>query len=198
MPHCPDIDWPDVLPRLLLWAQSLHRRYLAGLPGAPTPEDLVHDAAADLLTGRRAWPEGLPAFVVLHGVVRSHVSNAVARASVPGAAGFQLRSVPIEEGSAAWNEAADELVDRAAVRARALALVEDDADLVRIVTLWFDDPSLKPLDVADILGLTATDVYHATKRLRRRLEPLGPLLREIAGPPSPKPRRPPTRSGLSV
>ena len=181
MPSRPDIDWPDVLPRPLLWAQSLHRRCLAGLPGAPTPEDLVQDAVADLLTGRRAWPEGLPAFVVLHGVVRSHVSNAVGRAGVPGSSGFHLRSVPIGEAGPAADEPADELADRAAVRARALALVGDDADLGRIVALWFDDPSLKPLDVAEILGLTATDVYHATKRLRRRLEPLGPLLRELVG-----------------
>lgn len=186
----PEIDWPDVLPRLLLWAQSLHRRYLAGLPGAPTPEDLVQDAAADLLTGRRVWPDGLPAFVVLHGIVRSLVSNAVSRASVPGAAGFVARCASIEEAGMADGTPADESVDRSQVRARALRLVSDDDVLSRVVALWFDDPSLKPLDVAAMLGLAPADVYHATKRLRRRLEPLGPLLRTLVGEGDPPVDRP--------
>lgn len=167
-----------MLPRLLLWARHLHRRYLDGLPGAPSAEDLVQDAATDVLTGRRACPAGIPVFAVLHGIVRSHVSNALARASVPRADGFTLRTRSLDDMDQARQEAPDTLADRAAVRERALALVADDAVLGQIVALWFDDPALKPLDLAEMLGLTPTEVYHAAKRLRRRLEPLGPLLRD--------------------
>lgn len=158
------VDWEALLPRLLLWAQRLHARVLFDVRGAPSPEDLVQDAVADVLTGRRSRPEGVPLAVLLYGVIRSRASQVLSRAKTRGESPGP-RYVSLDEAERVHAEASGESAD---LRERVLALVGDDAVLRRIVDLWFEDPGLKAADLAAMLGLAPAEVYAATRRLRRR------------------------------
>lgn len=173
-----DDDWEAVVPRLLLWANRLHARALSGVRGAPTPEDLVQDAITDMLTGQRVRPDGLPLLVFLYGVIRSRVSQTLSRSKTRGEM-TQARYVSLEE---AWNvhaEAASDPAHAAGLQARVLELVEGDDLLEQIVRLWFEDPDLKSRDLAAMLEVSASEIYSATKRLRRRTEASGPLFGDL-------------------
>ena len=167
MPEPSSDDWEALLPRLLLWAQRLHARTLADVRGAPAPEDLVQDAIADVLTGRRTRPEGVPLAVVLYGVIRSRASAVLSRAKTRGEAPGP-RYVGMEEAEEAHARASGDAAQAADLRERVLALVDGDEVLERMVALWFEDPGLKARDLADMLGLAPAEVYAATRRLRRR------------------------------
>ncbi len=168
-----EAEWPRLAPRLLLYAGKLHRHVLARFPHAPDPADLVHEAVADLLSGHRARPEDVTLFVFLCGVIRSKASNFLMRqqrldgtdrlgryvdADSPGA---HRIPTPGPEGEGV-------------LRAQVQALIADDPFLVRMTQLLFDDPELKPGDLAEMLGCTATEVYAARKRLERRVAALRP------------------------
>ncbi|MEO0556611.1 MAG: hypothetical protein AAF170_00365 [Bacteroidota bacterium] len=177
-PDRADEDWEAVVPRLLLWANRLHARTLSGVRGAPTPEDLVQDAITDTLTGQRVRPDGLPLLVFLYGVIRSRVSQTLSRSKTRDETA-QARYVSLDE---AWNvhsQAASDPAHAASLQERVLALVEGDELLERIVRLWFEDPDLKSRDLAAMLGVSAGEIYSATKRLRRRTEASGPLFGDI-------------------
>ena len=163
-------DWEALLPRLLLWAQRLHARTLADVRGAPTAEDLVQDAVTDVLTGRRSRPEDVPLAVLLYGVIRSRASQVLSRARTRGEA-TGPRYVSLEEARTVHADAAADPAHAADLRDRVLALVAGDEVLEKMVALWFEDPALKPGDLADMLGLSPSQIYAATRRLRRRGDP---------------------------
>lgn len=163
-PH--DDDWEALLPRLLLWARRLHARTLDDVRGAPSPEDLVQDAVADVLTGRRTRPEGVPLSVLLYGVIRSRASQVLSRARTRGSAPGP-RYVGFDEAAGHHAEAAADPVQAADLKARVLRRVAGDDLLVRIVRLWFEDPALPARDLAEMLEVPAADVYAAARRLRR-------------------------------
>ena len=165
-PTPPD-DWEALLPRLLLWAQRLHARVLHDVRGAPSPEDLVQDAVTDVLTGRRSRPADVPLAVLLYGVIRSRASQVLARSKTKGEAPGP-RYVDLEAAERLHAEAAADPARAADLRERVLALVAGDETLEKMVALWFEDPALKPGDLAAMLGLAPAEVYAATRRLRRR------------------------------
>jgi len=155
-----------LLPRLLLWARRLHARSLADVRGAPSPEDLVQDAVADVLTGRRSRPDGVPLPVLLYGVIRSRASQVLSRARTRGGAPGP-RYVDLTEAVGHHTEAAADPVQAADLRARVLRRVAGDDLLVQIVELWFQDPGLPARDLAEMLDVPAAEVYAAARRLRR-------------------------------
>lgn len=173
-----DEDWEAVVPRLLLWAGRLHARTLSNVRGAPTPEDLVQDAIADTLTGQRVRPDGLPLLVFLYGVIRSRVSQTLSRSKTRGEA-TQARYVSLEEAWTVHADAASDPAHAAGLQERVLELVAGDELLEKIVRLWFEDPDLKSRDLAAMLGVSANEIYSATKRLRRRTEASGSQFGDI-------------------
>lgn len=56
--------------------------------------------------------------------------------------------------------------------------VTDDPMLLRMVDLIFEDPLLKPRDLAKLLGTSIKEVNNAQKRLRRRLKDVHEMLKK--------------------
>ena len=163
-----ETQWLTLSPRLLLYAGRLHRRSIGRFAGAPEPYDLVHEAVTDYLTGHRVHPDGLDLFVFLCGVIRSKASNFLDRQQrLDGTARFG-RYVS-DEAPVARRVSTPGPDGSGHLRDQIRALVADDALLVSMTGLLFDDPDLKPADLADLLGCTASDVYSAKKRLDRRV-----------------------------
>ena len=174
-----EADWDDLLPRLRLFAHQFHRRYLSRIPQAPTPDDLVQEAVTKLYTGQRKLPDDVPLLTVLINNIQSDIWNFLTREgytrkdSKGKARQGGGRHVALE----AWMEDEDQGRQPAdgvmrdwheQIRAR----VDDDPLVLRIVELLFEDPKLKPRDLAHMLGTTVPDINKAQKRLRRRLKGL--------------------------
>ncbi len=170
-PSSLEAQWPTLSPRLLLYAGRLHRQALGRFANAPEAVDLVHEAVTDLLTGHRVRPDGVDLFVFLCGVIRSKASNFLDRQQrLDGSARFG-RYVS-DEAPIARRVQTPGPDGSGHLRDQIRALVEDDPQLVRMTELLFDDPDLKPGDLADLMGCTANDVYSAKKRLERRVASL--------------------------
>ena len=80
-------DWDDLVPRLLLFAAGRLRRLIwrgdrRGVPpGAPLPEDLVHEAIAKTIAGQRVWDRTAASlFQHLAGVIASDLNHLAMRA----------------------------------------------------------------------------------------------------------------------
>lgn len=162
-------DWGDLSPRLLLAAQRLHAQYLRRLPGAPEPADLVQDALADLMTGRRACPPDVPILTVIFHVMRSKATNLLTTNRAVGTEAGGPRHIALDDAPALATPIAPATgVVRDAIRQR----VADDPELARMVDLWLEDPKLKPGDLAAMLEVPVRDIYNARKRLARKLADL--------------------------
>ena len=168
-PRLQNADWNDLLPRLLLAAVRFHRRYLRSYPGAPEPHDLAQSAITNVLTGVRQLPEDVPLFVALHEVMRSKVSNFIAKKSRRGTVALDEERLAI---TADTNT--DGKQDASYERFKHLIreCVADDPFLVRMVEHLFEDPLLKSADLAAMMGVDVREIYNAYKRLRRRVAPL--------------------------
>lgn len=165
-------DWDHLVPRLLLVARRFHQRALCNYRGAPEPMDLVQQAIADVMDGRRRWPQGVPLFNLLYGVMRSHVSNFAARQQPTGPAEAGTRHISLDDVLVPAADALPADIRRSELREAVLRLVEDDPLLERMVELLFEDPHLKASDYAAMLDIPVEDVYNAAKRLKRRATPL--------------------------
>lgn len=164
-------DWEDLLPRLLLVARRFYARALVHYRGAPEPRDLVQQAITDLMDGRRTLPEDVPLFTVLCGVMRSQVSNYVARQQPVGsdtehAAARHTMLTPDMAGSLDTTDgmATDDL------RARLYQVIGDDELLQQIIDLLLEDSALKPRDLAEMLDVPVRTIYNAKRRLKRKMK----------------------------
>jgi len=73
------------------------------------------------------------------------------------------------DGFASGEPRADDLLYQSGYTARVRRLVADEPDLRELVEAVFDLGLTKPGDIAEALGVPATDVYARQKKLRRRL-----------------------------
>lgn len=170
-PHCAhrrlrNVDWDDLLPRLLLAAERFHQRHLQPYADAPEPRDLAHAAIMDVLNGNRRLPEDVKLFVTLHEIVRSKVSNFVAKKMRRGTVALDEKLLAITADAATdGKQHASYEHFKDAVR----GYVRDDPFLERMIEYLFEDPLLKPADLAAMMGVDVHEVYNAYKRLRRRV-----------------------------
>ena len=170
-------DWDDIIPRVRLWATHFHKRYLKNIRAAPSPDDLVQEAIVKLYTGRRKIPDHVPLMTVIINNIQSDIWNFLTKEGYTksdsrgkGRKGWG-RHIGLEE----WMEEHDaqslpsqsELKDLYAVISSKVA---DDEMLQKMVDLLFEDPLLKPRDMARLLGASIKEVNNAQKRLRRRLQ----------------------------
>ena len=172
-------DWDDILPRIRLWAHHFHNRYLKQIRAAPSPDDLVQEAIVKLYTGRRALPDHVPLLTVLINNIQSDIWNFLTKegytkkdSAGKGRKGWG-RHVALED----WVRMHDERGIPPASELRGLYeavydKIQDDAMLVDMVDLLFEDPLLKPRDLARLMGKTVKDINNAQKRLRRKVEEL--------------------------
>ena len=84
MPDTPDLrrlDWKDLYPRLLLYAEGRLRRMVwlrelrGPIPGGHTADDFIQTAYLKFADGSRAWNPNLTAFQNFVGAISSVISN---------------------------------------------------------------------------------------------------------------------------
>jgi len=179
------VDWEDILPRVQLWANHFHKRYLRHIRAAPTPEDLVQEAILKLYSGRRKLPDHVPLLTVIINNIQSDIWNFLTKEGYTskdskgkGRKGWG-RHIGLEE----WMHDFDLQSIPPGAELRGLHdmirnKVKNDAELVQLVDLLIEDPLLKPRDLARLMGITIKDVNNAQKRLRRRLKGLRNSLRK--------------------
>jgi hypothetical protein len=185
-------QWAEVWLKLRLhvWKRYywLHKRLGENL------DDIAHQSILDTMNGKRRWPPidpgttevrrdiGLLSF--LCEVARSKVSHIWAREKKR----VSIDSYDSTDDSEEFNtNFIDHLLNESAkkfphllrpddteavviynrVSAKMLDLVSSDPLVLRIVTLWREEPDLKPKDLATRLRLTMSEVRAAQKRLRR-------------------------------
>ena len=172
-------DWDDILPRVQLWANHFHKRYLRQVRAAPTPEDLVQEAIVKLYSGRRKLPDHVPLLTVIINNIQSDIWNFLTKEGYTqtdskgkGRKGWG-RHIGLEE----WMHNFDGHSIPPGAELRGLhdairAQVKNDLELTQMVDFLFEDPLLKPRDLARLMGLSIKQVNNAQKRLRRKLKSL--------------------------
>ena len=178
-------QWTHILQKLRLhtWRRYGSLRDRLGLD----LDDVVHQALVDTLEGKRRWPkEEVDLFYFLCSVVKSIISHRLEQ---------EKRKVSIEGIESNYSKEDSDLASVEAMSSgyigeylryesiynrlvydllieRMYELVKDDQELINIVDLWSKDPSLKPSELAEVLGLSIGEIRNAQKRLRRRLKDL--------------------------
>lgn len=172
-------DWDDLVPRLRLWAHHFHRRYLARIRAAPSPDDLVQEAIVKLYTGRRRLPDQVPLLTVLINNIQSDIWNFLTREGYTrkdskgkGREGWG-RHVGLED----WMAEVDRTslpaeADLKHLHGRIKERFKDDPLVLRMVDLLFQDPLLMPRDLAQLLNTSVFDINKAQKRLKRGVDGL--------------------------
>jgi DNA-directed RNA polymerase specialized sigma24 family protein len=187
-------EWTEILQKLRLYTRKRYGflHYKLGLD----LDDVVYQAIADTLQGKRRWPpvdrvsgdtrKDVSLFVFLCNVVSSIVSHRMEeerrKVSIERITPSDFR----EDSDVASLEAVANVSIGEYLRCEAIynrlvyvqltkrmrELVSDDEELTEIVGLWSEDPGLKPSEIAEQLGLDIGKMRSAQKRLRRRLKNL--------------------------
>ena len=173
-----DVDWRDLLPRLLLYATWVHRRTLADVPGAPEPGDLVQSAVGKVLEGRRTLPgpDDVATVDALRWAVRSEADNARRKAERRG--DTRLTDLPQEPAGDAEATSHQGAVSEMWRRVR--SRIQDDDELLAVVSILERDPGRPTGEIAEEAGWPPATVYRIMRRLRYRLAALEVELRQIA------------------
>jgi DNA-directed RNA polymerase specialized sigma24 family protein len=154
-------------------------------------DDMVHQAIADTLQGKRRWPpidkltgekKRVDLFPFLCEVIRSNVSHQLEeerkKVSIEGTVSDSLEDsdlISLEEmitepiSEYLRYEAIYNRVFYAQLVSKMYEMVKEDEELSEIVRVWTRDPNLKPKEIAQELGLSIEEVRNAQKRLRRKL-----------------------------
>lgn len=168
--------------RLRVWRQF--GATLGHIPGAPDPDDLLHEAVEDLLKGKRHCPlERISLRTCLFQIVRGKVSHLYEKSrkkehqyvsedvldqDVPPQAGQIAENAMLAQITPAENAALEPCTaeDTTAL----LAFIQDDPSLTRIITYQLEHPQAKARELARELGMSSKDVYNANRRLKDRLK----------------------------
>jgi len=175
--------------RLRLWRRFVEQ--LRKIPDASDPDDLLQEALADVLSGRRKYPgEDVTLSVCLFNIVRSKVDNiqkkrkrAQERARKEthyygtrqntDIMGAKIEFINFKQ---AQNSVADVLspVKAPSLRKEILTLVADDPLLVQIVRVQMDamvnpGKKLRATELAERLNIAVAEIYNANRRLKARL-----------------------------
>ncbi len=134
--------------------------------------DLVQQAVALTIEGRRPWDENKVPDITVHlkWVIKSLVSNLATSADNIQLAA-EMPGAGEEDGAAEPQTFAvlPELTEPESgkVRERLFEAVKDDSALVRVLSLIEEEK--KPEEIAGLMELSRKDVYQLTRKLRRRL-----------------------------
>jgi hypothetical protein len=122
-------------------------------------EDVVDDVFRDLENGvRHPTPSKTP-LRSLYGMVDSKVSHWLEKRR-------RHDSLEAVQGLAASRSQVEE-VDFHLLCDALSGLCKNEPLILQMLSLWRDDPSLKPSDFAEILRIEVTEVYKAKERLKR-------------------------------
>ena len=143
---------------------------LGKLPDAPETDDLLQEAIQDVIVGTRHCPLEKASLVnCLFLIVRSKVSHLYEKWQ-------QTRIIKLSDEELD-RHLAHETSDAPAedLRDAIIARVADDPQLLAIVEYRLahaEEEPLKAQRLAEVCGLTVTDVYNANRRLKARLASL--------------------------
>lgn len=177
-------DWDRL--RLRLWKRFGGQ--LCNIPQAPTPDDLLQDAVADLLEGRRHCKLDSVALIsCLYGIVKSKVSHIQTKRrrslernqqtvaienekpDTQPLADFYGKATEAYEPSLGFSSESSEEAD---LYEAILSLTEHDELLKRMVELRHnhqDDKQLRAQKIANVLGVPVEEIYNANRRLKSLL-----------------------------
>ena len=172
-------DWDDIIPRVRLWAVHFHNRYLRHIRAAPSADDLVQEAIVKLYTGRRKIPDHVPLMTVIINNIQSDIWNFLTKEGFTkkdskgkGRKGWG-RHIGLEEWMNDFDlEAVPSENEMKELYRTISSKISDDPFLQKMVDLLFEDPLLKPRDLARLLKVSTKEINNAQKRLRRRLADL--------------------------
>ncbi|MEL6963084.1 MAG: hypothetical protein AAFO01_10035 [Pseudomonadota bacterium] len=175
-----DVDWEDLVPRLLLLAMSrLSRMTWRGQrhampPGAAEAQDFVNDAITKTLSGVRVWSKGrCTLFQHLAGVVVSDISHAAEASENKLTLTADGRKHPSED----WPpDTMDDTPDqeqhtlwRSEQRRMIGHLDEVDPKLAQMAELILMEDVDGSAELAERLDCTINDVANLRKRMKRAL-----------------------------
>lgn len=179
-PNWVEVDWDDIVPRLLLLAMSRLSRMTwrghrgAAPPGAAEAQDFVNDSIAKTLAGVRVWQEDrCSLFQHLAGVVVSDISHAAEAAENK----LMLADDGRGERAEGWPpDTADERPDqeqrtlwRSEQRRLLGHLDEVDPRLARMAELILIEDVDSSVDLARRLDCSTKEIANLRKRMKRAL-----------------------------
>lgn len=138
--------------------------------------DLVGEAVARVLAGRRPWKEDLDFVAFMKGVMRSIASGEWKKsrrqdpidAERENAAGNRSPKQQFAAETEAWEESLDQ-DDAERVAYEIVAAASGNEILEKVVNAFLLEDCDRPRHVAAKLGMTEKDVYNAVRKLRRRV-----------------------------
>lgn len=168
-------DWETLLP--LLVADALrrlrrpgHRRLREGLSPRAAAEELVQNAIASALSGRRVWPDDLDLLTFLRGLLWSEVGHkARDLAKRPACVGLDQAADARVAASGP-----DDSLDAGRTRDAIERAIAGDEDMVALFGAMADGHR-KRADLAEVLGWTVERVSATKVKINRRLASMGLL-----------------------
>ena len=159
-----EINWDDLLPRLILYSLRLIKSY--DLEERVSPEDVALSAIERFMKYERdAAPlHNLSGFLMR--VARNIVIDEARRE--------HIRKRRLEESSTSDDlfldrQSVTREVENKELREALLQAVRDDPKLAEMVETLLEDPSLRSRELAERLGVGLGQVYQLKKRLNKRL-----------------------------
>ena len=182
-----ETDWETLIPELVKYAERRSQRgmHWRGATGGPVPggveaEDFAQEALVQMFAKERGWnPEQQKLRDFLEGVVSSKVSHQANRrensserraTTAPEEAGAAI--VDISGTPAPASESPEALLLAKEERDLILAELKDDLVGRAVAELVIDEDLYRSHDshlIAERLQISDVHVYHAKKRLRRKL-----------------------------
>jgi hypothetical protein len=168
------IDWPDLYPRLLLAAaRKMDRLTWRGkrpgqIPGAKTPQDIVHDSIVKTISGERVWNRRVPLFDHLGGVVSSEISHLVESIENKITRPMDDKVVPIAD----HREDAETAATRKAQEKAFFAYLEGKSVALRQLAsnILYDPAKRSNSDLAAKMNLSITELESLKRALKRATE----------------------------
>jgi Homeodomain-like domain-containing protein len=165
-----DQEWRTIMQRLTLYAAyKLSRLWFRNgvIPGRLAgPEDVASDAIAAILSGKRSWPphDGVAVLDALLACLKSVVDSIVNH--LVESADHRLRDNEAEERPGVHQPDILDKIDCANCVRRLRECCRGDRNLFALIGLV--EQGLKPGEIAQTLGVPATQVYQWIRTLKRR------------------------------
>ena len=169
------VDWNDLVPRLLHAARKVSGQLgLRRFRNPPSPEDLVQEALAAVLDGRRTLGENVSLFHNLYWIMHSQAHAFTKRQHATGGNdGTRYVAFDDETGASATDPPVP--VEDAEFREAVFELVADDPLMRAMVQLWLENGRVPSAELAAELGVEVEVIYTRTRKFKRRLRQSGLL-----------------------
>lgn len=161
------LPWPDIIPRIVLYAHNLlRRRPFAGVTASA--EDLAWSAIEKTLSGTRRWdPERIGLLQHLMGTISSDVYNHARKE-------MEISSDILFQAAAAEVASQDETPEEEIIRKNETEsllkyLQNKDETVAKIASIMILFGINSTPEIANIMQISVSEMYNLKKRLRRYL-----------------------------